>query len=251
MTKKYLCGKGSEDMYSFAICEDETESMNYLSEQIIQTFEKCGKKIHLEKFDNGRSLIDAIRTGKKFDALFLDIVMPDVDGFQVCKILKTWEMDILVIFVSANDELVFQSFGIRPFSFLRKNYVWEDLEPLAIDIIGRLRRSDKKQIVIQEERSDTIHVFPVKHMLYAEAQLRTCKICLQKEEVYVRYIFRNLESQLIPSGFIKVHRSFLVNYRFIYQIDKREVVLVNGNRIPVSRDRIGDVKKEFMFWNRR
>ena len=110
-------------MYHFAICEDEKECLNYLAVQIIEAFKECGETIALDQYSGGRNLIDAVMQGRNYDVLFLDIVMPDMDGFEICRKIRTWESDTLVVFISSNEELVFQSFEVQPFNFLRKNKI--------------------------------------------------------------------------------------------------------------------------------
>ena len=238
-------------MYCFAICEDEKECLHYLAEQIRSAFEECGETVRLDQYDCGGHLIEEIRKGKSYDVLFLDIVMPGIDGFDICRKIRSWESETLVVFISANEELVFQSFEVQPFHFLRKNHIDREIGLVAQEILRKLRQKKTDKVVIREERSGKLHILPVKDTLYVEAQLRTCIARPKKEEITIRRPFRELESQLLASGFIKVHRSYLVNYRHIYRIENQKVILNDGIEIPISRDRIGDVKKEFMIWNRR
>ena len=202
--------------------------------------------------ENGREAVEYINLNRgKLAAILLDIVMPGIDGFDICRKIRSWESETLVVFISANEELVFQSFEVQPFHFLRKNHIDREIGLVAQEILRKLRQKKTDKVVIREERSGKLHILPVKDTLYVEAQLRTCIARLKKEEITIRRPFRELESQLLASGFIKVHRSYLVNYRHIYRIENQKVILNDGIEIPISRDRIGDVKKEFMIWNRR
>lgn len=238
-------------MYHFAICEDERDCLSYLAVQIIEAFKGCGESIKLDQYSEGRNLIDAVMQGKSYDVLFLDIVMPDMDGFEICRKIRTWESDTLVVFISSNEELVFQSFEVQPFTFLRKNKIHTEIVVTAKEIQRKLKQKNIDKVTIVEERSGKLHILPVKDTLYVEAQLRCCRIRLKEEELIVRSHFSSLEKQLNPCGFIKVHRSYLVNYRYIYRIENQEILLDGGIRLPISRGRIGDVKMEFMIWNRR
>lgn len=105
--------------------------------------------------------------------------------------------------------------------------------------------------MITEKQSGRNFIFRVNTVRYLEAQGRVCRIYLKNEDVGVRYPFRDIEQIFLPCGFIKIHRSYLVNYREIYRVDHLEVALGDGTRLPVSRDRIAEVKKEIMLWNRR
>ena len=55
--------------------------------------------------------------------------------------------------------------------------------------------------------------------------------------------------ELVPQGFIRIHKGYLVNYRFIRRIDDTDVVLDNGERVPLSRRKIPESHKIFvLFW---
>ena len=55
----------------------------------------------------------------------------------------------------------------------------------------------------------------------------------------------DMEQKLIPYGFIRIHKSYLVNYRYIKNIQPACVVLDNKKQLPVSRYRLDDIKVEF------
>ncbi|MGP1589381.1 MAG: LytR/AlgR family response regulator transcription factor [Oribacterium sp.] len=238
-------------MFHFAICEDERPYLEYLSEEIQTVFRNIGSargQFSIEPFNDSSRLLDTILSGKQYDVLFLDIVMPGVDGFELCRQLRAREAETLVIFISSKEELVFQSFAVQPFNFLRKNYVHEELPAAAREILQRLRRQRFHQLTLREPASGRVFTLPLKDILYVEAQLRYSHIRLRQEELNIRLPFREMEDTLLPLGFLKVHRSYLVNYRCIHRIDRQELSLSDGSRIPISRGRTGVVKMEFMEW---
>lgn len=61
---------------------------------------------------------------------------------------------------------------------------------------------------------------------------------------------KDVEEQMHTYGFIKTHQSYLVNFRYINFINHREVLLDNGESIPLSRGRYEQVKKEYMVLTR-
>ena len=61
----------------------------------------------------------------------------------------------------------------------------------------------------------------------------------------IRFKMSDMERQLHPYGFIRIHKSYLVNYRYIKNIQTNCVVLDNKKKLPVSRYRLDDIKVEF------
>lgn len=110
-------------MYSFAVCDDEPEYLKFAAEEIRKAFALAGEKVAVELYARGEKLVRDIQEGREFQVLFLDIVMPETDGFEICRQIRVWESNTLVVFFSSNEELVFQSFRVQPFGFLRKKYL--------------------------------------------------------------------------------------------------------------------------------
>ena len=185
-------------MYSFAICEDEVVCLSYLKHVIKQAFEKEKIEVVIEVFEDGEALIRQIQQGKVYDVLFLDIVMPTINGFEICKTLKTWEKETLVVFISGQEELVFQSFEVQPFCFIRKNYIESELPLLVEKLQKKLALSSSQKIIIKEERSGKLYFFNVKDIIYVEAQLHMCHLYLKQEERIIRFVFKELEALLVP-----------------------------------------------------
>lgn len=186
-------------MYRFALCEDEQVSLEYLGERIEQEFTRrmgTGDRrepgFKLDRYGRAEELLAAASRGIRYDVMFLDIVMPEIDGFEICRRLRTWEKETLIVFVSANEELVFQSFDVQPFAFLRKNHIWSDLEMVAGKLLHRLSQSDAEQIAIQEEQSGKVHMLSVQTTIYVEAQIHQCRVRIVNGEFFMRCRFRDV-----------------------------------------------------------
>lgn len=238
-------------MYRFAVCEDEAESLRFLSAHLKKNFLNRGIQVELDSYHSGMELIKGVEEGKNYDVIYLDIAMPEVDGFEVCRRLKTWESDSLVVFISNNERLVFDSFRLQPFRFIRKEDFLQEIDGLVEDIVHQLNKQNTQLIFVKEPRSGKDFFFSTKATLYIEAQGKNCKISERDRDVLVKCRFSDMQRLFEGYGFIQVHRSYLVNYRYINAVQGYEICLDNGVSIPASRDRIPDIKKLIMIWNRR
>lgn len=70
-------------------------------------------------------------------------------------------------------------------------------------------------------------------------------VVLKKEVLPVRYTIQYLEEQLEPYHFFRPHRCFLVNPNWIYSIEKNELILDNGQNLPISRSHLKETKEHF------
>lgn len=80
---------------------------------------------------------------------------------------------------------------------------------------------------------------------------QTLTVVLAQERVSFRYTISAAEELLAPAGFLRIHKSYLVNYRAIARIQKDHVLLTDGQRLPLSKHRYQDVISRFMACHRR
>lgn len=98
-----ICKQGSDNM-RIAICDDEVSMVQILEEKI----KKLLPDAVIDKYLSGDELI---ASGSKPDILFLDIQMPGMDGMETAKVLRQDNEDMILIFVTAAEEYVFQAYG--------------------------------------------------------------------------------------------------------------------------------------------
>ena len=65
---------------------------------------------------------------EKYDICFLDIDLKNEDGITLAKKLKTYNSQLIIIFISQREDLVFQTFSVQPFQFIRKKHYQEDIK---------------------------------------------------------------------------------------------------------------------------
>ena len=188
-------------------------------------------------------LTKAFSDGKGFDLYFLDIEMPELDGISLAKKIRSLNPDAIIVFISNKEELVFQSFEVRPFRFLRKNHFEEELPGFIIDLKKALT-GQKKRSVVFENGSELISV-SVSDLLYVEAMRKECVLHTTTGSITVKNKFSDTAEELSEHGFVQCHRSFLVNCRYIYSISRDGIVLDNKEILPVGRTHLEHVKEEF------
>ena len=229
-------------MIRAAICDDEPTILDCLYENIPAEFKRQGTDIHIEKFLSGGEFLNAHKE-EPFDVVFLDIDMPEISGFDIAE--KISGERTLIIFVTTHDELVFSSLKFQPFRFIRKSFIDDELGEVVDDIIKVLsKRIAGKKFKLQT-RSHDVYV-DVEQIVYIEIYGHWLHVYTCDGEVLECYgILSDYESQLEPFDFVRTHKSYLVNCRYIHSIQKEQVVLDNKTSVPLSRRRINAVNDKF------
>lgn len=215
---------------------------------------------------NGAAAIEAIRRYDP-DLVFLDVQMPDVDGFGVIKNIGAERMPP-VIFVTAFDKYALDAFETNAVDYLLKPFDRERFEQ-AID--RTLERQDRRHLAELDrcvnkllkmaenngrygERlivrsSGSVHFVKVDSVDWIEASRNYVKIHCGDEVYTMRETMTHMEKRLDPERFLRIHRSTLVNIDRIRKIEpgigtESIVVLDSGARLMVSRAyRRGKVKE--------
>jgi two-component system LytT family response regulator len=198
---------------------------------------------------NGPDAIAALAAHRP-DLLFLDVQMPGVDGFGVLAALPPEERPTTV-FVTAYEEHAVRAFEVNAIDFLLKPYDDDRFRATLERVRARpapapdlsallravaLRPPDRLAIKLEGR----VLVQDVASIVWAEAEDKYVRIHLVEGSHLVRQPIGDLAGRLRASGFVRTHRSTLVNLRFLRELHEMfngeyEAVLSTGMRLPVSR----------------
>lgn len=237
-------------MINIAICDDETVFAESLSVQIkneiIQNNETCTEYI----CSNGTTLIELCQN-ESIDVAFVDISMPEMNGFDIAEKLKELNKNILLVFVSGNDRLVFQSYEYQPFWFIPKSQM-QLLKIVIVKIIEKMNMRDEEKRTINVSLNKRMIGVNLKEIYYIKNDDHYIRLITDKSEQSESYRCKLdvLEDQLRDYWFVRTHKRFLVNCRAIKEIEKSKCILKNDEEIPISRAKIADVKNKFQDYMR-
>ena len=211
---------------------------------------------------HGAGAIEAIRRERP-DALFLDVQMPEGDGFEVLRQLQATSVPA-VIFVTAFDRYALRAFEQHALDYLLKPFSDERFAAVVERTRVRLReralaarasRTQDPQAPAAPERRHLVVrdgsrrlVIPHDDIIWIEAEDYCARIHLRTRTLLVRDSLRALGRSLDRCGFVRVHRSAIVNLARISQIEPlasgdQRLTLSDGAVLKVSRTHRADVVK--------
>ena len=155
------------------------------------------------------------------------------DGMETARLLRQRDNHSLIVFVTVLKECVFDAFQVEAYDYLLKPLDSARFRRTMDRALGWLERDAAKNLVIQ--RGSGCQVILLSDILYCEVLGR--KIYLHKKDGMVVDYYDRLEDleQRVDGRFFKCHRSYLVNLDYVGGCQDGQVLLQNGERIPVSR----------------
>ena len=189
-----------------------------------------------------------------YDAVFLDVNMPTYDGIDIGTKIRHYSSRTEIIYISGQENRVFDCFSVRPYGFLRKSRFLEDIEPLIKRFINDQisRHSGQGNIVAFRSKTSIVNIRG-DEIKYIESvkDYQYIHITESKEPVKIRSSLEKIFEQLGDSDFIRCHKAFLVNCKFIRRIDYDNITLITGETVPVGRTKIAEVREKYILYNRK
>lgn len=218
-------------MITIAVCDDEKKFRKDLRRLVALQLDLEGFDYRIEEFDSGETLLDACSTGSRFDILFLDIEMPGSDGMTTARKLREAGEKVLIIFVTAYPDFVFQGYEVQAFHYILKPYDQTKLKNVLQRAITEVEDFRPMYFVV-EQKSGTLRL-ETQHICYFKSNGRTIEVAAVNQRLSFYGKLDEAQSQL-PANFQRVHNRYLVNMNHVTKVGPSSCTC-NEEEIPVSR----------------
>lgn len=229
-------------MMKFAICDDEPSMMRDIADHLTSYMEEHQRTAYsVSCFSCGRSLLES---GGEFDIIFLDIQMEQPDGMETARLLRRRGDGGLLVFVTVLKECVFDAFEVEAYDYLVKPLDSGRFKRTMDRAVNLLEKRAAKTIAIR--RGTACEVVSLSDIVYCEVQGR--KIYVHKSSGEIVDYYDKLEDleRCVGKGFFRCHRSYLVNLSYVCGCRGGQVMLPQGEMIPVSRLRERDLTQTLL-----
>lgn len=232
-------------MLNICICDDNKYFCNKLK-SIIELYEEYSNiSIDLSIFFSGESLYEYIKNRFEIDILFLDINLKNMDGIEVGSKLRNEIRNetTQIIYLSCERNYAIDLFQNRPFDFILKPINQKKI----FNVINKYIElySDEKYL-FQFTFKQKLFRLPFKDILYFESNNKKIEVFSILENY--RY-YGNLSDvlKILPKKqFIQIHKSIVVNYKYIYNYSYKEIELTNNINLPISQKFRPNVREYFL-----
>ena len=226
------------------IVENDKKQADYLKEQLSEWHRQFSIKEDLlcDVFCRGDRLLEHL--DRDYEIVFIDIELHQKEnGIMLAKKLREFQFQKEIVFLTSHTEYVFEGYGVRALDFL--------IKPVTVLRIGKcmesvLRRKNGRYYTFKDKQDGNVKKVAYSDILYF-LSAKHCVEIVTRDRVYKEMrSFQNLSGSL-PTDFVQCHRTVVVNIRLVQELKReKEVVMENGQQLPVSRTYWKEVKSCFM-----
>ena len=235
-------------MLNIAICDNDPAELEQLTAGV-RAYAAERTEIAWQAFSDPAALLRSLEEGAEYAAAVLDIIMPGLGGIELGKYILENRPSIPIIYTTSSSDFALQAYGNHALRYLLKPVQREELFS-ALDMACRLSGLRQETLRIRSNTGKLVAVSPDEI------------VAVTNEGRGVRYIMADGSSVLTPSKrgkldevveplperpeFIKPHNSFWVNMLYIREMQQTELTLDNGMRVPISRNRLTEVRRAYL-----
>lgn len=231
---------------NIGICDDEKGIRDLLEGKVRNVYPEAGILLYA----SGEELL----SGEIPDILLLDIQMQGKSGIETAKELRQRNARIIIIFVTAIEDYVFQAFDVDALHYLVKPFSDEKFFEVLQKAVEQFKDRQKSE---NANRNKEINRFLIsaggKHyavnlddIVYAEVFDRKVIIHTMDEDIEYYGKLKDLEQQA-GEGFYRPHRAYLVNFDFVCKYDASVIYLKKGQALMAKQNYQGFVKSYLRF----
>lgn len=227
-------------MKKVIICDEDEKTVSELDRMIESLFPG---QFQVNGYVSARQLIYEIEDGflKSADILFVDMEMKEMSGTEIAKILQKKIPVLKIIFITGCPERTEEIFDeICPFGLLFKPFRKERLEKyMRKELEGRKAAGRFVEI---RKKGGNVYV-PIEEIYYVESSAR--KLFIHKKEV-TECVYERISNFCIryESNFVRSHQSYAVNREYVTEVSASGILLKNGIKIPISRQKYKEVRSK-------
>ena len=245
-------------MLKALLLDDEAKARQSLSRLIQQQVPEITELAQAASAEEALLLLPSYQP----DLLFLDILMPGMGGFDLLNALPEWNFD--VIFTTAHDQFAIQAIRFSALDYLLKPIDPDELRAAVLRSLARQSAGNKArqvQNLLQQLKTgapsrlavstnEGVHLLDLAEIIRCEADRNyTLFLLTGNRRLLVSKTLKEFEELLAGRGFLRIHKSHLVNVKFVERLSGKGIVyLKDGTELEVAKRRKAAVQEALQSW---
>jgi len=222
-----------------AICEDEKSSAQALAATVRQQMASFGIASNPEVYLSAGELLEA---PDNYELLLLDCKLGEETGIDVARELRERGSVATIIFVTAYDEYVYEGYEVNAYRYLLKPIDPAVLHKTLSDFVTHIER-EKYLDFLSGKRMVRLKL---NEIMYIESSEKHSIVRHISGSYETSVTIAEIQARINSFAFFRTHRRFIVNMKYIMEVDKNIIRLTNDERIEISRRNLANFNKCYM-----
>lgn len=220
-----------------AICDDEANQIEYLSDVVTTWAKKNRHAVEIKPYSAAKSLLFDYCEEKDFDILLLDIEMPGMSGVELAKAVRKENATVQIIFITGYYEYFSDGFDVSALHYLIKPADERKLMPVLDRAVSNLTYRQRSVLLTSPEGDRKVSLADIEYVESENVHVAVHTV----SGVYRSRISLAKFAEQLDETFIKVHRSYIVNLKYVKKITRTDITMVSGDLVPISRGMYDEV----------
>lgn len=229
-----------------AICEDEISQAKQIT-SILEVYRKENMpSLRWSTFQSGFSLLSAMDQGQVFDGILLDIYIPDMNGIDIARSIRTMNENVNIVFLTVSSDFAVESYQVDACDYVLKPVNQDKLFRILDKLVKRIIKEEQQGLMVKNTEGGMTKII-CSQLMYVEA-MGHHSILYNANGSSTKTVlsFSSLLAQFnVREEFIQIHRSYMVNLHYVHRIAKNKIILLNGTVLPLPKSRYGEVLDTF------
>lgn len=130
-------------MIEIAICDDEIVITSKIENILEELSEEMGIKVEIDVFYDGKTLVNYIKDGKKYDLIYMDIEMREQDGISAASEIREIDKNVFLIYITSHESFAKDVFELNAYRFITK--------PIDLGIFRKYFEAVKDELTIRPQ----------------------------------------------------------------------------------------------------
>ena len=232
-------------MITAAIVDDDPNIRETLQAALIKDTQKRRIPVQLSVCASGSEFLTLPK--EKWDLVLMDVEMPGQNGIETARQLRRVNERATIIFITNYIQYALEGYEVQAFRYLLKPIDAAQFEQVVGTALDEIHHRQTAYLQLKG-RSEIIRL-AIDELIYAETERGHLLLHTPAKVLECYSTMEKLEQELKQEAVFRCHSSFLVALEAVRQIEKQDVVLKDGTRVPVSKNRKKGMKQALTnFW---
>lgn len=231
-----------------AILDDEQLFCDNLKHHLKNWGSESQNILNISIFTSIDQFLTIWRCGNKFDMIFLDIVFPcsQVNGLDVAQVVRKTDRAIPIVLITSTKDYALDSYGVDAENYIVKPLKYVNVKECMTRVCHKISATQNSRFILKFRK--TFEPINYNDILYFSSSNHVSELHMRNGEILIHTDKFQALSKELPDIFVTCNRGLIVNIEAIHTIDHQNILLTNGEQLPISKKHLSDVRKCFLLY---